>query len=163
MLNRHYTVIKAPFGALYLTAENDRIVRITPERPPALAAVRHDDTALLSQASDALSRYFCGQRRVPFTIPDGRFSPFQHEVYDAIRHIPYGQIISSTHLASQLGKPYAVRAIEALCRDNPYWIAIPCHRVLLYNESTSCRHRLLTATESLRRLEKRFCQKPPTS
>lgn len=159
MTNRRYTVIKAPFGALYLTAENNELVRITPEKPPSLAAARRDDVPVLTRTAREITRFLYGQQAVTSLVPQGRFSPFQNEVYNAVCRIPYGETDTSSHIASVIGKPYAVRAVETLCRDNPYWIAIPCHRVLLHGERTDTTDTPLDARESLRRLEKRYCQK----
>ncbi len=163
MLNSRYTTVKAPFGTLFLTAEDNRLIRITPEKPPALDAMQNDDNAVLTQTAAAISKYFCANRDLTFAIPDNRFSPFQREVYDFIRRIPYGQVISSTHVASLIEKPHAVRAVEDLCRNNPYWVAIPCHRVILYGENRDRSAGPLSAAESLRRLEKRYYQNAPTS
>lgn len=163
MINRRYTTVKAPFGTLYLTAEGNEIVRITPQQPPSMAAFRGDDSPVLRQTACQITGYLCGRRTVAPLIPQGRFSPFQQEVYEAIARIPYGETDTSSHIAAVIGKPYAVRAVEVLCRDNPYWIAIPCHRVLLHGETTDTADHPLSAQESLRRLENRYRLRQGTS
>lgn len=156
MISRRYTAVKAPFGALYLTAEDGVILRISPRKPPSMAAFRRDDLPVLQHAAQELTHYLCGKRTLSPLVPEGRFSAFQQDVYDAVARIPYGEAVSSSHIASAIGKPYAVRAVEMLCRENPYWILIPCHRVLLHAEVTDDAAQPLSAREALRRLEKRY-------
>src|SRR5690606_9048616 len=77
-----------------------------------------------------LMEYLQG-RRTSFTIPtDVRGTPFQLEVWEALRRIPYGQIRSYTEISEQIGKPSAVRAVGSAIGANPLLIAVPCHRVV---------------------------------
>ncbi len=57
-------------------------------------------------------------------------TPFQLQVWDALRTIPYGSAVSYSDIAAQIGKPKAVRAVGQAVGRNPCLIAIPCHRVL---------------------------------
>lgn len=85
---------------------------------------------LLREAGTQLDAYFCG-RRDDFDLPlDGQGTPFQQAVWQALRTIPFGQMISYGQLAQQLGKPKAVRAVGAAIGRNPLSIIVPCHRVV---------------------------------
>jgi methylated-DNA-[protein]-cysteine S-methyltransferase len=57
-------------------------------------------------------------------------TPFQREVWKALRTIPAGQTISYGQLAAKLGRQGASRAVGAANGANPIPIVVPCHRVI---------------------------------
>ena len=59
-----------------------------------------------------------------------RGTPFQRDVWAALRTIPVGTTRSYGALARQLGRPNAVRAVGAANGANPLSIVVPCHRVI---------------------------------
>jgi AraC family transcriptional regulator, regulatory protein of adaptative response / methylated-DNA-[protein]-cysteine methyltransferase len=61
---------------------------------------------------------------------DIRGTAFQQRVWQALRTIPPGSIVSYTDVAEHLGMPKSVRAVASACAANTLAIAIPCHRVL---------------------------------
>ncbi len=77
-----------------------------------------------------LAEYFAGKRtRFELKLaPNG--TPFQLQVLDALRKIPYGETRSYRDIATGIGKPKAVRAVGAANGRNPLPIIIPCHRVI---------------------------------
>lgn len=60
-------------------------------------------------------------------------TPFQREVWETTRLIPYGETRSYTWVAEQIGKPQAVRAVGQALGRNPLPVIVPCHRVLAAN------------------------------
>jgi AraC family transcriptional regulator of adaptative response/methylated-DNA-[protein]-cysteine methyltransferase len=68
-------------------------------------------------------------RPVTFTL-DIQGTPFQQQVWKALRQIPVGATISYLDLAWAIGRPAAVRAVAQACGANPIAVAIPCHRVV---------------------------------
>jgi methylated-DNA-[protein]-cysteine S-methyltransferase len=60
-------------------------------------------------------------------------TPFQREVWETTRLIPYGETKSYTWVAEQIKKPKAVRAVGQALGKNPLPVIIPCHRVLASN------------------------------
>jgi methylated-DNA-[protein]-cysteine S-methyltransferase len=90
-----------------------------PEDPDAFAAVRAE-----------LDRYFAGGPiafDLPFALPG---TPFQREVWDALRRIPRGATATYADLAARVGRPRASRAVGAAVGANPISIVIPCHRAV---------------------------------
>jgi methylated-DNA-[protein]-cysteine S-methyltransferase len=85
-----------------------------------------------SPAGHALTAYFAGNLRaldaVQSVATNG--TPFQREVWRALRDIPAGQTLSYGELASRLGRPKAVRAVGLANGANPIAIVVPCHRVI---------------------------------
>ncbi|MDV3349801.1 methylated-DNA--[protein]-cysteine S-methyltransferase [Leptolyngbyaceae cyanobacterium CCMR0082] len=55
---------------------------------------------------------------------------FQTKVWQALRSIPAGTVMSYGELARQLGNPAAVRAVGTTNGLNPISIVLPCHRVI---------------------------------
>ncbi len=84
----------------------------------------------LEQISDELNAYFSG-RSLRFATPvklDG--SPFQREVWAALRAIAPGTTRSYGEIAATIGRNTAVRAVGRANGDNKLAIIIPCHRVI---------------------------------
>ena len=57
-------------------------------------------------------------------------TPFQQDVWNALRTIPAGQTLSYGVLAARIGKPNAVRAVGLANGSNPIALVVPCHRVI---------------------------------
>jgi len=88
------------------------------------------DTPHLKQLKVDLSAYFAGELRA-FTVPvvtPG--TPFQEQVWDELRRVPYGETRSYEDLARALGRPKAQRAVGRANGENRIAIVIPCHRVV---------------------------------
>ncbi len=83
------------------------------------------------QVAEELGRYFAGES-ADFTVPLARSygTPFQREVWAALRGIPAGSTVSYGDLAAQIGRPSAVRAVAAANGANQIALVIPCHRVI---------------------------------
>lgn len=57
-------------------------------------------------------------------------TPFQREVYDAVRAIPHGARRRYADVAGAIGRPQAVRAVGTALGRNPWPLVVPCHRVV---------------------------------
>jgi AraC family transcriptional regulator of adaptative response/methylated-DNA-[protein]-cysteine methyltransferase len=58
-------------------------------------------------------------------------SPFQKQVWEELKKIPYGETRSYGQVAHAVGVPKAFRAVAGATSRNPLSILIPCHRVIL--------------------------------
>ncbi len=77
-----------------------------------------------------LGEYFAGERR-SFDLPlEPAGSPFQRQVWRALREIGYGEALSYGELARRIGRPNAPRAVGAANGANPLSVVIPCHRLV---------------------------------
>ena len=84
-----------------------------------------------SAAHAALSAYFAGDLGALDGIETATGgTPFQREVWTALRRIAPGQTTSYGALALALGRPKAVRAVGAANGANPVSLVAPCHRVV---------------------------------
>jgi methylated-DNA-[protein]-cysteine S-methyltransferase len=55
-------------------------------------------------------------------------SPYRHKVLAELCKIPFGETLTYSALARKIGS--SARAVGNACRDNPYPVIIPCHRVV---------------------------------
>jgi len=85
---------------------------------------------VIVDAERQLTEYFAGARRTFTVALDVRGTAFQHEVWRALRTIPFGETRSYGDIARQIGHPTAVRAVGAANGRNPVSIVTPCHRVI---------------------------------
>lgn len=58
---------------------------------------------------------------------------FQLKVWEALLKIPKGKLTTYGHIAQQIKKPSAARAVGSAIGDNPVAFLIPCHRVIQSN------------------------------
>lgn len=73
-------------------------------------------------------------RHGPSQLPlDVSGTLFQQHVWAAIAEIPYGETRTYLELATQVGKPKAVRAVAQACGANQLPLIVPCHRVVAAN------------------------------
>ncbi len=86
---------------------------------------------LFDALMERLKVYFSGGKA---TFPDeldlSGATPFQREVWEAPRLIPYGETRSYLWVAEQIKKPGAARAVGQALGRNPLAIIVPCHRVV---------------------------------
>lgn len=59
-----------------------------------------------------------------------RGTNFQIKVWEALLNIPSGAATTYEHIATQIGKPKAIRAVGTAVGHNPIAYLIPCHRVI---------------------------------
>ena len=88
------------------------------------------ETPLLRTARLQIKAYLNGTRD-EFTLPIKMVgTPFQVNVWNALKTIPYGTTMSYLELAQQIGDEKAIRAVAAANGANALALIIPCHRVI---------------------------------
>jgi len=99
-------------------------------------AVRLEAKAGVSRIRRAIEAYFSGVLAAIADLPViTAGTAFQREVWAALRGIPLGETTTYGHLAHQLGRPKAMRAVGMANGSNPVSIIVPCHRVIGANAS----------------------------
>lgn len=94
------------------------------------AAILHRDDVALGAIVDAVLQRIAGEP-APADIPlDITGTAFQRRVWEALRHIPYGEVRTYGDIAAAIGAPRAVRAVGTACGSNPVALVVPCHRVV---------------------------------
>lgn len=102
-------------------------------RKEQAAAIVPGRNPLLRRLGDELEAYFSGELRAFQTPIHFRGSGFQKAVLQSLLNLPYGQVMTYSQQAGQLGKPEAIRAVARANGRNQIAIVIPCHRVLGVN------------------------------
>jgi methylated-DNA-[protein]-cysteine S-methyltransferase len=126
---RHLTW-QSPLGPLLLVGDGEALTALHLPGRHAPPAGSREDAAPFAAACEQLAAYFAGER-VAFDLAlRPRGTPFQHEVWAALRRIPYGETRSYARLARELGRPDRVRAVGSANARNPLAIVVPCHRVI---------------------------------
>ena len=131
----YYDTYASPHGEMLLVANERGLAGVYFSRQrhhPGLQAdwIRNRRHGLLTQARRELAEYFDGERR-QFDValaPEG--TPFQRQVWKAIRGVAFGRTISYGELARRAGHPGSARAAGAATGRNPIGIIVPCHRIM---------------------------------
>jgi AraC family transcriptional regulator, regulatory protein of adaptative response / methylated-DNA-[protein]-cysteine methyltransferase len=61
---------------------------------------------------------------------DVKGTTFQRRVWEALRNVPRGTVMSYEDIARTIGRPRATRAVGSAIGANPAAVVIPCHRVI---------------------------------
>ena len=135
--------IDTPIGEMVVVADRDgnlRAIDWTDHEPRMHRFLRlHcgkggfslETVADIKGLTSAIQRYFAGELKVIDTLPvQTAGTPFQREVWRALREIPCGSTVSYGKLAQQIGRPAAIRAVGLANGSNPIGVVVPCHRVI---------------------------------
>jgi methylated-DNA-[protein]-cysteine S-methyltransferase len=107
--------------AIYLPNERRRASSGTPPKAVAVAAKQ-------------LEEYFTGKRRhFKVALANVEATSFQHDVWDALVAIPYGEVRTYGEVAESVDRPRASRAVGNANHANPWPVVVPCHRVVATN------------------------------
>ena len=133
-------VYLSPLGKILLAAEEEQITglwfwgqKYFPQRLEGSPLTQ--GCPVLEQAKLWLCRYFAGERSEPFQQLLLRGTPFQREVWQLLRQIPYGETVTygelSKVLAGRRGVPrFSAQAVGGAVGRNPISLLVPCHRVV---------------------------------
>ena len=137
--------LESPLGTLVLVVNDEqlcaldygdydaRMQRLLHQRYPAFELVPTSDPCGFTSLLKAyLAGNYAAVDQIPVK-PGG--TPFQQQVWQALRTIPAGAVRSYGQLAAQLGRPSAARAVGMANSLNPIAIVLPCHRVIGANNT----------------------------
>lgn len=114
-------------GNLEIESKNDAIVWIKKTDQ----AVNNETNELIERCAQELEEYFDGKRtRFEFPISYEYGTPFQKDVWSALKEIPFGEVITYKELARRVRTENHSRAVANANGKNPISIVIPCHRVI---------------------------------
>jgi methylated-DNA-[protein]-cysteine S-methyltransferase len=118
--------LQLPVGTLLITRQSGVITDIAWEQhslPEASNPIQIDPYP----ASQAIHPWLDPEITIPLTLLK-QGSPFRNRVWSELCKIPHGNTLTYAALAKNIGS--AARAVGNACRDNPYALVIPCHRVV---------------------------------
>ena len=86
--------------------------------------------ALPPRLGRVVARRLAGDRSVPLAVDLRGRTPFEEAVLRKALQIPTGEVRPYGWIASEIGRPKAVRAVGTALGHNPIPLLIPCHRVV---------------------------------
>jgi methylated-DNA-[protein]-cysteine S-methyltransferase len=126
-------VVPSPPGALRLDVDDDALVAVSfvdngdvPEGHEGHASAA--ERGVLDDTTAWLQDYFLGIDRPPTVPLWPRGTPFQQQVWAALREIPWGTTCTYQQLATRVSS--VARAVGQANGANPIGILVPCHRVI---------------------------------
>lgn len=135
-----YDLIDTPLGPMSLVCDTVavRYLNFIDDRATDRQCRQQDfvDHTLVDLAnprgfSDRIRDYFGGDVHALECIPtEPGGTPFQQQVWNALRNIPAGSTISYSEQAAAIGRPRATRAVGMTNGRNPICLILPCHRVI---------------------------------
>lgn len=119
--------LNTKFGILEVNANQEGITSIRFVKKQS----RDPNRCLFTQqAVTQLEEYFAGKRTQFDLCLNAQGTAFQHQVWQKLRTIEYGQTCSYADIAKGIDNPKAARAVGAANGRNPLTIVVPCHRVI---------------------------------
>lgn len=108
------------------------VVAHDPPVPGVSLAGPGSGDGLASELLERLRDYFSGERVSFADVPlDGDWAtPFQAALADALRGVPWGEVVSYGELSALAGRACAARAAGTFCAENRFSLFVPCHRVV---------------------------------
>lgn len=94
-----------------------------------------DDLPIFGQVESWLESYFSG-KKTPIMIPlQPKGTIFQERVWQILREIPYGEMMTYGEIAQIIAKEkgvatFSAQAVGQAVGKNPISILVPCHRVV---------------------------------
>jgi len=132
--------LQSPLGPLIISADSCGITSITLDQlisPPLKEfipkIIPSNYLKHLILARNELTEYF-NKKRTSFSFNKHlKGTPFQKKVWSELEKIPFGYTLSYSELAKNIKIQKAARAVGNAVHNNPIFIALPCHRIILKN------------------------------
>ena len=119
-------VVNTSLGCIEITEQSGFISGVAWSK--SQASEQHSESSLLQEATTQIKAYFKGEL-THFTLPiKAEGTPFQQRIWDEMRKIPYGQVMTYGSVAQKIGSH--ARAVGSACGKNPIPVIVPCHRIV---------------------------------
>lgn len=124
----YYSYLKSPIGLIKIEADDDFVLQVyylgnEQEK-------KSFDNELTLQCKQQLMEYFAGTRKEFYLPLYFGGTAFQNKVWTSLQKINYGEDKTYQDIANAIGNSKAVRAVGGAIHNNPYFIVVPCHRVI---------------------------------
>jgi methylated-DNA-[protein]-cysteine S-methyltransferase len=136
-MNIRHAVVDSDFGPITIVARDEAVIGLyfrhhirRPAQDTFGPEAPMGAEELLDEAARQLLDYLAG-RRHEFDLPlaaDG--DAFQHEVWDIVTEIPFGETTTYGRIAERLADRTLAQKVGQAVGANPLCIFVPCHRVL---------------------------------
>jgi methylated-DNA-[protein]-cysteine S-methyltransferase len=140
LLDVGFDVFDSPVGALLVAATPRGVCRISYDADPEAQAERLARAyglrvlrapRAVDDVKRELDEYFEGKREAfDLSLDLTGAAEFTRDVLGELARVPFGEVTTYGHLAVQVGRPRAARAVGTVMNRNPIPIVLPCHRVV---------------------------------
>lgn len=91
-----------------------------------------DPPVAIVQLEDRIRQHFAGDLDDFLDVPLDlqRYSAFSVEVWQALRHVLPGEVVTYGELARRVDRPGGAQAVGRAMATNPVPLIVPCHRVI---------------------------------
>ena len=121
--------IKTPIGVIEIIGDGESITKLDLFEDKTYFENENLPQYILD-CKKQLLQYFSGKRKTFDLKLKPKGTEFQLKVWNELLKIPYGETVSYSDIAKNIGKPKASRAVGNAVNKNPIFIIIPCHRVI---------------------------------
>jgi len=132
MQNQMYLgYFQCPLGIVEIEANKKALTSVKIFSADSL--INHDgvkENAIIKKAKNQLNEYFAHKRKTFDLLLDFNGSEFQQKVWHELAKIPFGKTMTYGQIAQKIGSKELTRAVGNANGKNPFWIIIPCHRVV---------------------------------
>ena len=133
-MQQNTAIYQSPIGPLTIFSDGEFITRIYTEQVEYFSPFSVDEA--ISSGIAWLDQYFAGKNPDINSLSlKAAGTPFQQDVWNRLRSIPYGCTVTYGQLAAQIAADRGVarmsaQAVGQAVGANPISIIIPCHRVI---------------------------------
>ncbi len=134
-----YAVIDSPIGPLRVAWNGRGVSAVEGASDDAAFEARHHARtgrsarrreALPADLARKIGRRLAGDRHVRIDLDLRGSTPFEQAVWMKALEIPRGEVRPYGWIATEIGRPKAVRAVGTALGHNPVPLIVPCHRVV---------------------------------
>ena len=138
---------KSPIGNLLIASKENKLVGLWIENQKYYLSnfkdkiIETENLEILVKTKKWLDRYFKGEKTDISELEINLIgSEFRKSVWEILKNIPYGEVITYNDIAKELAKQKGIKkmsaqAVGGAVGHNPISIIIPCHRVVGSNGS----------------------------
>jgi methylated-DNA-[protein]-cysteine S-methyltransferase len=130
----------SPIGLLTIESDGESITGLWIKGQKYFAATLEAETSamdlpIFERVKEWLITYFSGKNPAFTPLLEPKGSPFRQAVWNILREIPYGEVITYGDIAKMIAKQsgkekMSAQAAGGAVGHNPISIIIPCHRVV---------------------------------
>ncbi len=124
--------VSSPIGLIEIKASHSALVSVQFVEAQQISS----ENGIVQHFMNEIEAYFKGQL-TQFTSPELTGTPFQHQVWDYLTHIPYGETSTYSQVAQMIQRERAVRAVGTAIGKNKLALVVPCHRIVGKNGDIS--------------------------
>lgn len=137
---RYVGYYDSPLGRLTMISDGEALISLLYLHQKYYAKCVGNDyevkeTPAIRKTREWLDVYFAG--KIPKFTPPMKLegTPFQMQVWDILKTIPYGEVVTYGAIAKQIAEAKGIermssQAVGGAVSHNPIAIIIPCHRVI---------------------------------